>query len=152
MALCSLSVIYLGPHYGGRNEDNGNCLKGSCSCCYTQYLQPCSRPQTTHASASVSSAALQTGSLPVHPFYSTFLTVCAFILKLTISWSQESCYNDIWYIFTLREEVFVGCMYQEVRNFSSFYPITQNIGIMSSPSEKRYWLAESCQIQLGFPW
>ena len=48
----SLPVIYLGPNYGGGNEDNGDLLqKVSCMYCYTQCPQPCSRPPPTHASA-----------------------------------------------------------------------------------------------------
>ena len=49
--VCSLPVIYLGPNYGGGNEDNGNLLqKVQCRHCYTQRPQPCSRPPPTHAS------------------------------------------------------------------------------------------------------
>ena len=48
---CSLPVIYLGPNYGGDNEDNGNLLqKVSCMYCYTQCPQPCNRPPSTHPS------------------------------------------------------------------------------------------------------
>ena len=37
MGLCSLPVIYLGPNYGGGNEDNGNLLqKFPWTLCYTQ--------------------------------------------------------------------------------------------------------------------
>ena len=37
LELCSLLVIYLGPNYGGGNEDNGNVLqKVPCTYCYTQ--------------------------------------------------------------------------------------------------------------------
>ena len=51
MELCSLPVIYLGPNYGGGDEDNGNLLhKVPCIPCYTQCPQPCSRPPPTHAS------------------------------------------------------------------------------------------------------
>ena len=43
---------YLGPNYGGGNEDNGDLLqKIPCMYCYTQCPQPCSRPPLTHASA-----------------------------------------------------------------------------------------------------
>ena len=50
--LCSLPVIYLGPNYGGGNEDNGDLLqKVPCMHCYTQCPQPCSRLLPTHASA-----------------------------------------------------------------------------------------------------
>ena len=39
-------------NYGGGNGDNGNLLqKVACTHCYTQCLQPCSRPLPTHASA-----------------------------------------------------------------------------------------------------
>ena len=52
MGLCSLLVIYLGPHFGGDNDDNGNLLqKVPCPKCYIQCPQPCSRPPLTHASA-----------------------------------------------------------------------------------------------------
>ena len=52
MELCSLPAIYLGPNYGGGNEDNGNLLqKFPCMYYYTQYPQPCIRPPPTHASA-----------------------------------------------------------------------------------------------------
>ena len=52
MELCSLPPTYLGPNYGGGNEDNGDLLqKVSCMYCYTQCPQPCSRPPPTHASA-----------------------------------------------------------------------------------------------------
>ena len=52
MELCSLPAIYLGPNYGGGNENNGDLLqKVSCMYCYTQWPQPCSRPPPTHDSA-----------------------------------------------------------------------------------------------------
>ena len=62
MGLCSLSVICLGPNYGGGNEDygggnedNGDLLqKVPCTYWYTQCHSPCSRPPPTHASAGVS--------------------------------------------------------------------------------------------------
>ena len=42
-------VIYLGPDYGGGNEDNGDLLqKVPCTHCCTQGPQPCSRPPLTH--------------------------------------------------------------------------------------------------------
>ena len=45
-------AIYLGPNYGGGNEDNGDLLqKIPCMHCYTHCPQPCSRPPATHASA-----------------------------------------------------------------------------------------------------
>ena len=45
------AVIYLGPNYGGCNEDNGDLLqKVPCIYCYTHCPQPCSRPPPTHAS------------------------------------------------------------------------------------------------------
>ena len=51
MELCSLSAIYLGPNYGGGNEDNGDLLqKVPYRHCHTQRPQPCSRPPPTHAS------------------------------------------------------------------------------------------------------
>ena len=47
-----LPAIYLGPDYGGGNEDNGDLLqKVPCVYCYTHCSQPCSRPPLTHASA-----------------------------------------------------------------------------------------------------
>ena len=52
MELCSLPVIYLGPNYGGGNEDSGDFLqKVPWKHCYTQCPQPCSRPPPTYASA-----------------------------------------------------------------------------------------------------
>ena len=51
MELCFLPVIYLGPNYGGGNEDNGDLLqKVPCMYCYTQCPRPCSRPPPTRAS------------------------------------------------------------------------------------------------------
>ena len=51
MELCPLPAIYLGPNYGGGNEDNGNLLqKIPCIYYYTHCPQPCSRPPPTHAS------------------------------------------------------------------------------------------------------
>ena len=55
MGLCSLPVIYLGPNYGGGNEDNGDLLqKVPCRHCYSQCPQPCIGPPLTHTSAGVS--------------------------------------------------------------------------------------------------
>ena len=52
MGLCSLPAIYLGPNYGGGNVDNGDLFqKIPCIYCYTQCLDPCSRPPPTHTSA-----------------------------------------------------------------------------------------------------
>ena len=52
MELCSLPDIYLGPNYGGGNEDNRDLLQNIPSIyCYIQCPQPCSRPPPTHASA-----------------------------------------------------------------------------------------------------
>ena len=52
MELCSFPAIYLGPNYGGGNEDNGYLLqKIPRMYCYTQWPQPCSRRPPTHASA-----------------------------------------------------------------------------------------------------
>ena len=50
---CVPSLLFdLKPNYGGGNEDNGDLLqKIPCMHCYTQCLQPCSRPPPTHASA-----------------------------------------------------------------------------------------------------
>ena len=46
-----LPAIYLGPNFGGDNEDNGDLLqKVPCRNCYTQCLQPWSRPPSSHAS------------------------------------------------------------------------------------------------------
>ena len=45
-------AIYLGPNYGGGNEENGDLLQMIPGMyCYIQCLQPCSRPPPTHASA-----------------------------------------------------------------------------------------------------
>ena len=50
-----LPFPYLGPNYGGGNEDsedNGDLLqKIPCMYCYTHFPQLCSRPPPTHASA-----------------------------------------------------------------------------------------------------
>ena len=55
MEPCSLPVIYLGPNYGGGNEDNGDLFqKIPCIYCYTQYPQTCRRPPPTHTSAGYS--------------------------------------------------------------------------------------------------
>ena len=52
VGLCLLPVIYLGPNYGGGNEDNGDLLqKVPGMHYYTQCLRPCSRPPPAHASA-----------------------------------------------------------------------------------------------------
>ena len=52
MGLCSLFIVYLGPNYGGGNEDNGNLLqKVPCRHCCTQHPRPCSRPPLRHTSA-----------------------------------------------------------------------------------------------------
>ena len=51
MELCSLPAIYLGPNYGGGNEDDGDLLqKVPCTHCCSHCPQPCSRPPPTHAS------------------------------------------------------------------------------------------------------
>ena len=47
MELCYLPAIYLGPNYGGCNEDNGDLLQKIPSQC----PQTCSRPPLTHAFA-----------------------------------------------------------------------------------------------------
>ena len=52
MGLNSLPAIYLGPYYGGGDEDDGDLLqKVACMHCYTQCPWPCSRPPVPHASA-----------------------------------------------------------------------------------------------------
>ena len=52
MELCSFPAIYLGPNYGGGNEDNGDLpQKIPGMYCYSLCPQPCSRPPVTHASA-----------------------------------------------------------------------------------------------------
>ena len=65
MELCSLPVIYLGPNYGGGNEDNSHLLqKDPGMYCYTQCPQPCSRPPLTHTSTGDSCTLLgKTGSV-----------------------------------------------------------------------------------------
>ena len=51
MELCSLPFIFLGPNYGGCNDDYRDLLrKLPCTDCYTHCPQPGSRPQPTHAS------------------------------------------------------------------------------------------------------
>ena len=49
---CVPSLLFdLRPNYGRGNEDKGDLLqKVSCTHCYTQGPQPCSRPRPTHAS------------------------------------------------------------------------------------------------------
>ena len=50
--LCSLPVIYLGPNYGGGNEDNGDLLQMIPFMYHsTQCPQPWSRPPPTHTYA-----------------------------------------------------------------------------------------------------
>ena len=45
-----LPAIYLGPNYGGGDEDNGDLpQKIPCMYCYNPCPQPCSRPPPTHA-------------------------------------------------------------------------------------------------------
>ena len=52
MGLCSLPVFYLGPNYGGGNEDNEDLLQRiPLMYCYTHCPQLCSRPPPTHISA-----------------------------------------------------------------------------------------------------
>ena len=70
----SLPVIYLGPNYGGGNEDNGDLLqKVPRTRCYNQCPQPCSWPPPTHASAGDSrmltgkSGSVSWGSLLLSP-------------------------------------------------------------------------------------
>ena len=49
MELGSIPAIYLGPNYGGGNEDNGDLpQKTPCMYCYSPCPQPCSRPPLTH--------------------------------------------------------------------------------------------------------
>ena len=51
MELCSFPAIYLGPNYGGGNEDNCDLFqKIPSKYCYTHCPQPCSRPPPTYAS------------------------------------------------------------------------------------------------------
>ena len=51
MELCSLPSIYLGPNYGGGNENNGDLpQKIPRMYCYTQCPQPCSRAPPTYTS------------------------------------------------------------------------------------------------------
>ena len=72
--LCSLPAIYLGPNYGGGNEDNGYLFSTIlCMYCYTQCPQPCSRPPPIHASTGDSwtftgkSGSVSCGSLLLYP-------------------------------------------------------------------------------------
>ena len=45
-------AIYLGPNYGGGNEDNGDLLqKTPCMYCYSPCPQPCSRPPPAYTFA-----------------------------------------------------------------------------------------------------
>ena len=64
MELCSLPAFYLGPNYGGGNEDNGNIpQKIPGLYCHSPCPQPCSRPPLTHAFARESRTP--TGKPPV---------------------------------------------------------------------------------------
>ena len=48
--LCSLPATYLGPNYGGGNEDNDDLpQKIPCMYCYSPCPQPCSMPTLTQA-------------------------------------------------------------------------------------------------------
>ena len=74
MGLCCLPVIYLGPNYGGDNEDNGDLFqKIPCIYYYTQCSRPCSRPPLTYASIGDSwtlmgkSGSVSCGSLLLSP-------------------------------------------------------------------------------------
>ena len=51
MELSSLPAIYLGPNYGGGNENFDLPQKIPGMCCYSPCPQPCSRPPLTHAFA-----------------------------------------------------------------------------------------------------
>ena len=51
MGLCSLPAIYLGPNYGGGNEDNGVLQMIPCMYCHIHCPQPHSRPTLIYASA-----------------------------------------------------------------------------------------------------
>ena len=97
MGLYSPPVIYLGPNYGGGNEDNGDLLqKVPCRHCYTQCPQPCSRPLPTHASAGHSQASLGqslVGSLFLSPGSCTQGSVCA----LQVSMSPVLC--KFWWLY-----------------------------------------------------
>ena len=49
---CIPSLLYLGPNYGGGDEDNGDLpQKIPCMYCYSPCPQPCSRQPPTHAFA-----------------------------------------------------------------------------------------------------
>ena len=61
-------AIYLGPHYGGGNEDNDVLpRKIPCMYCHTQCPLPCSKPPLTPASARDSQTP--TGQSPVGPLF-----------------------------------------------------------------------------------
>ena len=85
-------VIYLGPNYGGGNEDNGDLpQKIPGIYCYSPCSQPCSRPPLTHAFTGDSWTPRQSpvGSLFLSPgFWCTWLC-CA--LQESIS---ESCVSS----------------------------------------------------------
>ena len=84
---------YLGPNYGGDNEDNGDLFpKVPCMHCSTQCPQPCSRPLLTHASVGDSrtlmskSGSLCVGSLLLSPWsWCAQGSVCA--LQESIYWN-----------------------------------------------------------------
>ena len=85
MDLCSLPVIYLGPNYGGGNEDNDDLLqKVPCMHCYTQCPNPAAgHHQSTppletpgHSQASLGKSLV--GSLLFYPgSWCTQCSVCA---------------------------------------------------------------------------
>ena len=109
MELCSLPPIYLGPNYGGGNEDNGDLhQKTPCMYCYSPYPQPCSRPPPTHAFARDSRTL--TGKSPVG---SLFLSPG--------SWCTRFC-------CALQESIFQSC----VSSGSSM------VGLMATSSERAY--------------
>ena len=89
-------VIYLGPNYGGGNEDNGDLpQKIPGIYCYSPCSQPCSRPPLTHAFTGDSWTPRQSpvGSLFLSPgFWCTWLC-CA--LQESISQSYVSSDSSI---------------------------------------------------------
>ena len=68
--MCSLHATYLGPNYGGGNEDNDDTpQKIPGMFCYSPCPKPCSRPPWTHAFArdSWTSTGKSVGSLFLSP-------------------------------------------------------------------------------------
>ena len=95
MELCSLPAIYLGPNYGGGNEDSGDLpQKIPCMYCYSPCPQPCSRPPPMHTFARGSRTP--TGKFPVGSLFlspGSWCTRFCYALQESISQSYVSGFN-----------------------------------------------------------